>query len=107
MVIRQASLNDADVVVKVIRDSFRDVAERLGFTEEENPRATSFYTMQRFIEDTEKGDVFYLLQLDGQHCGCVAIEKANDEILYLRRLAVLPEYRRQGQVHIRHPRQSR
>lgn len=97
MFIREASLDDADVVVNIIRDAFKEVAERMGFTEESNPRATPFYTRSRFMEDVEKDNVFYLLQLDGQPCGCVAIEKANDkEVRYLRRLAVLPECRKQG-----------
>ncbi len=97
MDIRRANLNDADVVAGVIRDAFKEVAERLGFTEESNPKAVSFYTRQRFIDDVEKGDVFYLLELDGQPCGCVATEQASEaQIRYLRRLAVLPEHRRQG-----------
>jgi N-acetylglutamate synthase-like GNAT family acetyltransferase len=37
-----------------------------------------------------------MLEDDGQTCGCVALEKASDEVFYLERLAVLPEHRRKG-----------
>ncbi len=96
MDIRQANLNDADSIVKLIRNSYKKVADRLGITEEKNPKAVSFYTKQRFIEDVEKGEVFYLLEIDGQVCGCVAMEKGDEGIVNLRRLAVLPEHCRLG-----------
>ena len=83
-------------MVKVIRNAYRKVAENLGITEEKNPKAVSFYTRQRFVEDVEKGDVFYVLEIDGLVCGCVAMEKGDEGIVNLRRLAVLPDYCRQG-----------
>jgi len=39
---------------------------------------------------------FYILENKGQPVGCAALEKINDEVCYLERLAVLPGERRQG-----------
>ena len=39
---------------------------------------------------------YYILYKKDRPCGCVALKQAESEICYLARLAVLPEYRKQG-----------
>ena len=96
MVIRDAAKSDKDVIVALIRDSFRDVAEKFDLTVENCPKFGGFNAKQRVEADFEKGFPYYLLEEDGQACGCVALEKAGPEICYLGKLVVLPEHRNKG-----------
>jgi N-acetylglutamate synthase-like GNAT family acetyltransferase len=96
MQIREANETDFDVLVTLLRDSFRDVAQRFGLTVENCPKSPAFYTKQRIKEDFERGVKYYILEENGKAFGCVAFEKAGPDFCYLERLAVLPEHRRNG-----------
>ena len=96
MVIRQANKADRDVLVTLLRSSFRDVAERFGITEENNPRSLAFCTNERIEGDFAKGVTYFILETEGRPCGCVAFERAKPEVCYLMRLAVLPRRRGKG-----------
>ena len=96
MVIRQANKADMGILVALLRDSFRNVAERFELTEENCPKFLAFCTNQRIGEDFEKGVTYYILEKEGQPCGCVALEKAKPDVCYLMRLGVLPEHRGKG-----------
>ena len=96
MVIRQANKANIDVLVTLLRSSFRDVAERFEITEENNPKSLAFCTNERIEGDLEKDLTYYILEKDGRPCGCVALERAKPSVCYLMRLAVLPEFRGKG-----------
>jgi N-acetylglutamate synthase-like GNAT family acetyltransferase len=96
MIIRQANEADIGVLVTLIRNSFRDVAEKFNLTVENCPKSPAFYTEERLEEDFKKGLIYFILEQDGQAYGCVAFEKAGPDFCYLGRLAVLPEHRRNG-----------
>jgi len=96
MIIRQANEADIGVLVTLLRSSFRDVAERFELTAENCPRNPAFCTEQRVTSDFERDLRYYILHKDGRPCGCVALERANPDVCYLERLAVLPEQRRKG-----------
>jgi len=96
MIIREAKRVDIDILVNLLRSSFRGVAERFGITEKNNPNFLAFCTNERVESDLEKGKTYYILQEDDRPCGCVAIERARPGLCYLMRLAVLPEYRGKG-----------
>jgi N-acetylglutamate synthase-like GNAT family acetyltransferase len=96
MIIRDANEADIDTLVSLLRNSFSDVAERFGLTIENCPKNLAFCTQERIKSDFERGLRYFILDKEGQPCGCVAIEKANSEVCYLQRLAVLPQYRRKG-----------
>ncbi|MHC4206182.1 MAG: GNAT family N-acetyltransferase, partial [Planctomycetota bacterium] len=83
MVIRQADNADIVVLVTLLRSSFRNVAERFGITEENNPRFLAFCTNKRIESDLEKDLTYYILEKDGQPCGCVALERAKPGVCYL------------------------
>ena len=85
-----------DTSVDVIRESFRTVAEELNLTAENTPTHPSFITLEQLEELHQKGLVFYGYFLDDRQVGFVAIEKADDSLYYLEKLAVLPEYRHNG-----------
>jgi N-acetylglutamate synthase-like GNAT family acetyltransferase len=96
MVIREAKETDKRVLVRLIRNSFRDVAEKFALTVENCPKFAGFNAKERVEADFEKGLKYYILEEDGRACGCVALEKAGSDVCYLGRLAVLPEHRNRG-----------
>jgi N-acetylglutamate synthase-like GNAT family acetyltransferase len=96
MQIRKANETDFNVLVTLLRNSFRDVAQRFGLTVENCPKSPAFCTKQQIKEDFEKGVKYYILEEKGKAFGCVALEKAGPDFYYLERLAVLPKCRRNG-----------
>jgi N-acetylglutamate synthase-like GNAT family acetyltransferase len=96
MIIRDANEADIDTLVALLRSSFSDVAERFELTIENCPKNPAFCTKERIESDFDRGLRYYILENDGQSCGCIAIEKATPDVCYLERLAVLPQHRRKG-----------
>jgi N-acetylglutamate synthase-like GNAT family acetyltransferase len=96
MQVREANNTDFDVLVTLLRDSFRDVAERFGLTIENCSKSPAFYTEERLEDDFRKGFKYYILEENDKAFGCVALERAGPDFCYLGRLAVLPKYRRSG-----------
>jgi len=94
--IREASGDDVSLLTRLIRDSFRDVAERFGLTVENCPVHPSNYTEAWCRREMEKGFRFLILECDGEPCGCVAMEHPKPDVCYLERLSVLPVHRRKG-----------
>lgn len=91
--IKEATLNDREVLVKLIRDSYRDVAHRFSLTKDNYPKHPSNCTSSWIESDISRGVQYYILYADENPVGCVAIEKASDDVCYLERLSVLPEMR--------------
>jgi N-acetylglutamate synthase-like GNAT family acetyltransferase len=96
MIIRDAKKVDKDVLIALIRGSFLDVAEKFALTAENCPKFPAYNAKERVEGDFEKGLKYYILEINGRACGCVALEKAGPDLCYLGRLAVLPEYRNKG-----------
>lgn len=96
IVIRQAVDGEAPVLASIIRQAFHDVALRFNLTPENCPKHPSNCTDDWIIRDWQRGVVYYLLELGGLFAGCVAMERAGQGLIYLERLAVLPDYRRGG-----------
>ena len=96
MIIRDAKKSDKEVLIALIRDSFRDVAEKFALTAENCPRFPAFNAKERVEGDFKKGLKYYILEKNNKVCGCVALEKAGPDLCYLGRLAVLPEHRNKG-----------
>lgn len=96
MKIRKAKISDKGVLVKLIRNSFRDVAEKFSITVENCPKFGGFNTKERVEGDFERGLIYYVLEDSGRACGCVALEKTDSDLCYLGRLAVLPRHRNKG-----------
>ena len=102
--VREANEADVGTLVTLLRESFQDVAERFGLTVENCPKNLAFCTDQRIKGDLERGLSYYILEHDGEPCGCVALEKASPDVCYLERLAVLPQHRRKsyGRILVKH-----
>jgi len=96
MKIREAGRSDIPVLASLIRDSFRDVALKFDLTAQNCPTHPSLCTDEWVKKAMDKGVSYFLLEIEGSPSGCVALERAGDEVCYLERLAVLPSYRRRG-----------
>jgi N-acetylglutamate synthase-like GNAT family acetyltransferase len=94
--IRITNPDDTALLCRLIHDSFRDVAERFSLTPEKCPKHPSNYTEEWVQKDFDRGVTYFILSQNNLPVGCVALEKANDDLFYLERLAVLPEMRRKG-----------
>ena len=91
--IRICTKKDARVLAEITRKSFQDVADRFGLTPENAPRHPSNCTVDRIREHMERGITYFAIEDNNHVVGCVALEKANSEVCYLERLAVLPDQR--------------
>jgi ribosomal protein S18 acetylase RimI-like enzyme len=80
----------------VIRRAFGTVAEEMGFTEQNAPTYTAFITPERLEESRKKDGVFWGLFDGGQQVGFVAVDVDKDGKYWMKRLAVLPEFRHGG-----------
>jgi len=94
--VREAAEGGAALLARLIRRSFRDVAERFGLTLQNCPANPSNCTEDWVSAAMQKGVVYWVLESDGEPVGCAALERADGDACYLQRLAVLPQHRRQG-----------
>jgi GNAT superfamily N-acetyltransferase len=94
--IRPGTHDDIDILVELIQTSFRDIAERFGLTPQNSPTHPSNCRAEWLWREMNRGVTYYVLENEGRPAGCVALERINDEVCYLERLAVLPDERRQG-----------
>ena len=94
--IREADTADTSLLSELIRLSYRDVADRFKLTVSNCPKHPSNYTDEWVEKDFRRGVSYYILEHGDRPAGCVAIEKANPDLCYLERLAVLPHARKQG-----------
>jgi GNAT superfamily N-acetyltransferase len=95
-VLREVTREPLEANVALIRRAYRTVADDMGITPENAPRYTAFITPEQLGEERDAGGVFYGLFLDGAQAGFVAVQQDADGLWHMRRLAVLPEYRRRG-----------
>lgn len=96
IVIRDALSSDIPILTALIRNSFRDVADRFNLTSENCPTHPS-NCMNEWVESAlKKGIKYYILERESVPCGCVALEQAQPGVFYLERLSVLPQFRRNG-----------
>ena len=94
--IQEADRHEVSLLSDLIRVSFRVVAERFNLTPENCPKHPSNCTDNWIRNDLRRGVKYYTIEFNGAKIGCVALEKATQELCYLERLAVLPKYRRNG-----------
>jgi len=91
------SIDSADEeCVRVIRDSFRTVADEFGLTKESAPTNAAFIELDSLEALHQKGTRFFGGFFDDRLVGFVAIRKAKDDLYYMEKLAVLPGFRHRG-----------
>ncbi|OFW59515.1 MAG: hypothetical protein A2Y75_11615 [Candidatus Solincola sediminis] len=96
MEIREAGKGDCALLANLIRDSFKEVAERFDLTRENAPTHPYFCTEDWVESALDKGVRFFIMVINGSPCGCVGVEKGGDRKFFMERLAVLPECRGLG-----------
>jgi ribosomal protein S18 acetylase RimI-like enzyme len=81
---------------RVIRNSFRTVVKEFNLTRENCPTHPSFITVRQLTELKEKGLNLFGGFIRETQVGFVALEKAEEALYYMEKLAVLPDYRHHG-----------
>jgi ribosomal protein S18 acetylase RimI-like enzyme len=82
--------------VQVLRDSYMTVASEFKLTRENCPTNAAFITFEQLKHLMERGAEFFGWYDTNKLIGCVAIEHAGEQVYYMEKLAVLPEYRHRG-----------
>jgi GNAT superfamily N-acetyltransferase len=95
--IRAATLKDKEVLADIIQRSYQTVARSFNLTPDNCPRHPSNCTPEWIAHDLDRGVAYFLLSEHQYPVGCAALERADERTCYLERLAVLPEYRHNGQ----------
>ena len=96
MHIKTATIDDSAILTDLIRNSYRDVAQRFDLTSENCPKHPSNCTDDWIRNDFTRGVSYYIIAHNGRPTGCAALEIPEPDLGYLERLAVLPADRRQG-----------
>ena len=94
--ILEASAENADLIVRLIHESFQDVAARFLLTPENCPKHPSNCTTAWIKADQARGVRYFVLTLNRTPVGCAGLERNDDRASFLERLCVLPEHRRKG-----------
>lgn len=96
MEIRLLSKSDLSIATNVIKQSFITVANQFELTEVNAPTNAAFINEQRLIDDYDQGILLYGLFRQDLMVGFVNLKKDDDNIYWLGKLAVSPEYRHNG-----------
>lgn len=88
--------NDLLVSVKVIQESFMTVANEFRLTRENAPTNAAFIKFEGLMRMKEQCVSLFGLYKQGVQIGFFTIEKNQDALYYLNKLAVLPAYRHHG-----------
>jgi ribosomal protein S18 acetylase RimI-like enzyme len=81
---------------QVIREAFATVARDFNLNEANCPTNPAFTGIEKLKEMKAKGVKLFGLYIDNRQVGFVAVEKADESVFYMERLAVLPEARHAG-----------
>ena len=83
-------------ITKLLKDSFIEIANKMGFTEENNPNYVAFITQERLMEQLGKNNAYcFGIKENGIWVGFVAVAPYGDAY-EITRLAVAPEHRHKG-----------
>jgi len=90
-VVRHARRDEVDIVAALVRESFATVAEEIGFDIPPLHESTA-----DVLAAIDAGDAVLLAEYDGVPVGTVRGDRLADGSVVVRRLAVLPSFRRHG-----------
>jgi diamine N-acetyltransferase len=82
--------------VDIIRQSFETVAAEFNLTRDNCPDHPSFIMHDDLLALKGKRLNFFGLFADDRQIAFIAVEKANDDLFYIEKLAVLPQHRHLG-----------
>lgn len=87
---------EIDDCARVISESFMTVAKEFGITKQNAPTNPAFIDSEALVKMKEKGVRMYGGYIEDKLISFAALEKASDDIYYLEKLCVVPEYRHNG-----------
>jgi ribosomal protein S18 acetylase RimI-like enzyme len=87
---------DLEECAEVIRQGFSTVAKDFGLTLENCPTNGAFIKKERLEAEREKGHLMYGMTDGSQIIGFMQLEKNNEELYFLQKLVVLPDFRHLG-----------
>ena len=96
MICREIKENEIPVSAEIIRRAFKTVADEFSLTRENNPAHGAFITDEKLFEEYRKGIKFFGLFEEEAQIGFAALEQKDNDIFYLEKLAVLPDFRHKG-----------
>lgn len=82
--------------VKVIQQSFITVAQQFNLTEENAPTNAAFISFQDLNKMQQKGIKMFGAFEGTTQIGFAAIEKSENNIYFLEKISIIPEYRHNG-----------
>jgi N-acetylglutamate synthase-like GNAT family acetyltransferase len=91
--IRKASIEDSEMLARIISESFRDVAKQFSLTHDNCPKHPSNCSTSWIESDMARGVQYFILFENANPIGCVGLERPSVDVCYLERLSVLPEMR--------------
>lgn len=89
-------INEMTESASIIRKAFETVANEFNIKEEDVPSNPAFLTVESLIKSYKKGIELFGVFENEEQVGFVAIEKADNNIFYMEKLAVLPAHRHKG-----------
>lgn len=95
-VINIGTKKDINSLVQIISEANKPVALDLNLTLENCPKHPSNCNSGWIADAIGKGEIFFIIQVNGETVGCMAYQDATDDICYLNRLAVLPKFQNRG-----------
>jgi ribosomal protein S18 acetylase RimI-like enzyme len=95
--LRDATPTDVDLIASILRQAFRPVAERFGYSKDNCPTHTSFAEPAWILWELDHG-AEYVLAADesGRNVGCISLKQETPDIVEAGRLAVLPGLQGRG-----------
>lgn len=87
---------DLETSASVIRASFLTVARELNLTSENAPTNAAFIKYADLLKMNVRRIAMFGIFEDEIQIGFVAIERADEGLFYMEKLAILPEYRHKG-----------
>lgn len=81
---------------EVIREGFLTVAKDFNLTKENCPTNGAFIQKDRLLIEKDKGHIMYAVMEKDKIIGYMQLEKNTEELYFLQKLVVLPEYRHLG-----------
>jgi ribosomal protein S18 acetylase RimI-like enzyme len=82
--------------VNVIQKAFKTVADEFSLTKENAPTNAAFIDADNLKQLIRKGGKLFGVLDDKKQIGFVVVEKADNGLYYMEKLAVIPEYRHKG-----------
>ena len=82
--------------VDIIRQAFKTVADEFNLTPLNCPTHPSFITCDALLNLNKKGAVFFGTFIHELQIGFIAVEKSDDGLYFIEKLAVVPLHRHKG-----------